>query len=305
MVRAYLLSLLVLGGCSVDNPFFGLNRGDDDEVMSTGAEETSSGAPEAGTSETTEPQLPTSTSASSMTGETGETTESGVTATTGPVEPETSGTSTGTTSDETTSDETNTTGDDTTGEDTGDVVCPAYASTYQSLFSLCAANETTWTASDQQQSSVLKCGDANPGASVMAHENVELPMGVVVCDVFEVAPSVVMGGNVEGKLGGLKLDGEETLDAELYVNVVCKDDAIGCLMDISVWVQLGDAPTPLKKMSKPVFPFQGAEFVIPLHEIPGINQGNKFSVHLKATNGVFPSPTDRAYFIAPRIRRDL
>lgn len=301
---------LAIAACQ-PNPVFMISGGGDGGGGSTGATGTTTTGPgttetsgrpttgdgEAGESTTGRPDTTGAIDPSTTTGQTTGATTTGSEGTSSGTGSE--GTSTGSSSEGTSTGESSSSGEEASS--TGGVACEISEGAYVKLYPLCGAPATSWSGGAARPYDI-ECGEMEPGAQVLPHDEAVTLFNLEVCEVLELVPHAAPNGFVEGSFSGLMLAPDQVMDAQLFTSVTCATTQPQGTCDVlaSMWVVV-EGQMQLPKMTQ-VMNGGTKQLSIPLSLIPGVNMGKPFSVHLKATVGGVVSAEDRVYFIAPRIR---
>jgi hypothetical protein len=309
---------LLLAACQVQNPVFMVGTAGDADGTSSGAPQTSTSGPgttSAGPTSETGP-LPVTSSEPAMT----TTTTSPDTEATAAVDPSTTSGTTGGESTSTGAGESTSTGEgststgegstsageSSTGESsTGAEECDYGDVVYQKLYPLCDAPGTTWTGGAGGDSYPVTCGSKALPAQALVHEQVLAgPFDLEFCEVYELAPEPKVGGYVKGVFTDLTLAPNQGMDAEFFTAVLCvESEANGtCNVQATAYVSFPGMQMVLP-VSKQVANLGTAALIIPIYMIPGLSEGQAFNLHLTLSVNGQADMMDRAYFIAPRIRK--
>lgn len=200
-----------------------------------------------------------------------------------------------------------TSGDESTGQTTLMPVedCPIILEfLYIPLYPRCASPNTQWTGMQNQAMFPVACdgmGAMGYADDIMMTENAE---GDPICNVLELMPYQTVGGGIQGKFADLQLSEAQRLDAELVTEVSCttQEQAGTCDLQVSIWASTGMEPE-LGKTSAQIKNGQVKPFKLPLYALPGVKDGQEFTVHLDVKVNNLGDAQDSAYFVDPRIRQ--
>lgn len=174
---------------------------------------------------------------------------------------------------------------------------------YVHLYPLCAALNVEWTGSQNQATFMVECDGMDMLSEVHPHAMVDSVFGPV-CDVLELIPYQTLGGGILGQFKGIALPEPQGKDAELYTEVLCTslEPQGTCDVQVAIWVDK-DMMTQLGKQAIHIKNGQMVPLKILLSDIPGVSEGQPFSVILDAKITAAADAQDRVYFVNPRIRQ--
>jgi len=281
--------MLLLVGCSRDNPWFALEGGDDTPPPgSTGAaDEGDTTGPAASTSpmDTTASTGPADTS-----GDTGSVVDTG--------------SDTGSDSDDTTTGELHgTTTDipdmtDTGGDDTTTGLDPTEGELWHDLWMDCAAPGTHWLAESLTIKPIECDTDGTKPAPPWAGWHPKLNYkGETVTQVLALVPEFGAGPLVTGTYDGLTMPGAKT--PHLRTTVLCPTDPPGCLIKGNIRIEQGAVPVVGIEDFK-LSSGQAFDIDIDLTPYQTLRDGSEFSLVLVVTS-MKAVAGNRGLWLAPRI----
>ena len=275
--------MVLLVGCSRDNPWFTIDGDDDPPPGSTGAAEDSG---------TTGPAE--STSSIDSAGSTGPADTSGDTG--GVVQTDTGSDTTTGEAPDTTTDAPDTT--DTGDDDTTTGLDPTEGELWHDLWMECGSPDTHWLAENPKIQAIMCDTDATKPPAPWAGWHAKLEYkGETVTQVLALVPELGAGPLVTGTYDGLTMPGAKK--PHLRTTVLCPTDPPTCLIQGNIRVEQGAVPVVGIEDFK-LSSGQALDIDIDLTPYDALRDGSEFSVvfvvtSMKAVTG------NRGLWLAPRI----